>query len=102
MFINEDDIVIAGPVGGVDTFQGWHRDRESGLSTLRLDFFATCMASALGKALVTLHDANLNHALKEVDAAALATCATPEQVVETLAYVIRGEMPGRKDGLAAE
>ncbi len=59
-------------------------------------------ASALGKAVITLHDESLNHALKEVDAAALATCATPEQVVETLAYVIRGEMPGSKGSMAAE
>ena len=40
-------------------------------------------------------------ALKEVDAAALAICATPEQVVRTLAYVIRGDMPDR-ESLAAE
>ncbi len=59
-------------------------------------------AAALGKALITLHDPALNHALKEVDAAALAVCATPEQVVQTLAYVIRGELPGRKGSLAAE
>jgi hypothetical protein len=48
LFINEDDIVIAGPVGGVDNFQGWYRDRKSGLNTLRLDFFVTCLASAIG------------------------------------------------------
>ncbi|MGB1220759.1 MAG: YtoQ family protein [Alcanivoracaceae bacterium] len=50
--------------------------------------FDAGMAAALGKPLVTLHDAELNHALKEVDAAACATAATPEQVVEILAYVI--------------
>jgi YtoQ family protein len=49
-------------------------------------------AAALGKAVITLHDAALNHPLKEVDAAALAVCETPEQVVQTLAYVIRGEL----------
>ncbi len=59
-------------------------------------------AAALGKALITLHDSALNHALKEVDAAALAVCATPEQVVQTLVYVIRGDLPGRKGSLAAE
>ena len=48
LFIDDDDIVIAGPVGGVDTFQGWHRDRKSGLNTLRLDFLMTCLASAVG------------------------------------------------------
>ncbi len=59
-------------------------------------------AAALGKALVTLHDASINHALKEVDAAALAVCATPEQVVETLSYVINGTLAGRASTLAAE
>ena len=59
-------------------------------------------ASALGKAVITLHGPELDHALKEVDAAALAACRTPEQVVATLAYVIRGALPGRKDSLAAE
>ena len=35
---------------------------------------------------MTLHDADLNHALKEVDAAASAVAPTPEQVVEVLRY----------------
>ncbi len=45
-------------------------------------------AAALGKSIVTLHDADLTHALKEVDGAAQAVCQTPEQVVEILKYVI--------------
>lgn len=57
--------------------------------------FDAGMASALGKALITQHDRALDHALKEVDAAALAVCREPEQVVETLAYVIRGALPDR-------
>ena len=64
--------------------------------------FDAGVASALGKAVITLHGPELNHALKEVDAAALAVCATPEQVVQTLADVIRGALPGRKSSLAAE
>jgi YtoQ family protein len=59
-------------------------------------------AAALGTALITLHDAAHNHALKEVDAAALAVCATPEQVVETLTYVINGTLGARASSLAAE
>ena len=43
-------------------------------------------AAALGKSIITLHDEDLTHPLKEVDAAALAVCATPEQVVEILDY----------------
>jgi YtoQ family protein len=44
-------------------------------------------AVALGKSLVTLHDKSLDHALKEVDAAALATCRSVGEVVDVLAYV---------------
>jgi hypothetical protein len=42
--------------------------------------------------LVTLHDPDINHPLKEVDAASLATAETPEQVVRILKYVIDGEL----------
>jgi len=45
-------------------------------------------ASALGKPIITLHDEEHDHALKEVDAAARATARTPEQVVQILKYVI--------------
>ncbi len=51
--------------------------------------FDAGFAVALGKSIITLHDADINHALKEVDAAANAVCRTPEQVVEILRYVIR-------------
>ena len=44
--------------------------------------------AALGKPYVTLHDADIVHPLKEVDADAMAWAETPEQVVEILAYVI--------------
>lgn len=59
-------------------------------------------AAGLGKPLVTLHGPADNHALKEVDAAALAVCATPEQVVDTLAYVIDGTLSRRAGSMAAE
>jgi hypothetical protein len=36
--------------------------------------------------------------LKEVNASANVVCEDPEQVVHTLAYVIRGELPTPKDG----
>ena len=49
-------------------------------------------AAALGTPLVVLHDPELTHALKEVDAAALAVAETPEQVVRILAYVIDGTL----------
>ena len=85
--IAEADVVV---VRFGDKYRQWNAAFDAGV------------ASALDKAVITLHDASLNHALKEVDAAAQAVCATPEQVVQTLAYVIRGEMPGSRGTMAAE
>ena len=50
--------------------------------------FDAGFCAALGKPYVTLHDADLVHPLKEVDAAAMAWAETPEQVVDILNYVI--------------
>lgn len=50
-------------------------------------------AAAKGKALIVMHGADHQHALKEVDAAALAVCETPQQVVEMLTYVLKGTLP---------
>ncbi len=44
-------------------------------------------AAALNKPIITLHPAEHTHALKEVDAAALAVAETPDQVVGILSYV---------------
>ena len=52
-------------------------------------------AAALGKSLVIMHGADHQHALKEVDAAALAVVETPQQVVEILSYVLSGALPER-------
>ena len=50
-------------------------------------------AAALGKALIVQHSDQHTHALKEIDAAALAVAETPEQVVNILRYVINGQLP---------
>ena len=50
--------------------------------------FDAGFAAALGKPIITLHDAELTHALKEVDRAAVATAESPDQVVEILRYAI--------------
>ena len=50
--------------------------------------FDAGFAVACDKPLIVLHPAELQHALKEVDAAALAVANAPEQVVEILRYVI--------------
>jgi len=47
--------------------------------------------AALDKPYVTLHDKEIIHPLKEVDAAAMAWAQTPEQVVEILKYVTSAE-----------
>jgi YtoQ family protein len=43
--------------------------------------------AALGKPYITLHDDDIVHPLKEVDAAAMAWAQTPDQVVQILRYV---------------
>ena len=56
--------------------------------------FDAGFAAALGKPIITLHDEDFDHALKEVDRAALATARNAEQVVDVLGYVIEGKLPG--------
>lgn len=55
--------------------------------------FDAGMAAALGKSLIVLHGPEHQHALKEVDAAALAVAEHPEQVVQLLRYVLTGTLP---------
>jgi YtoQ family protein len=54
--------------------------------------FDAGFAAALGKPLVVLHPDEFTHALKEVDAAALAVARDPAQVVKLLTYVIDGRL----------
>lgn len=72
--IEKSDIVV---VRFGDKYRQWNAAFDAGF------------AAALGKSLITLHDAELTHALKEVDAAALAVAESPEQVVNILRYVIQ-------------
>jgi YtoQ family protein len=69
--IRRADVVV---VRFGDKYKQWNAAFEAGY------------AAALGKPLVSLHDAELTHALKEIDRAAVATAETPEQVVEILRY----------------
>lgn len=55
--------------------------------------FDAGFAAALGKSLIVLHGADHQHALKEVDAAALAVAEDPRQVVEILRYVLTSNLP---------
>ncbi|EAQ08073.1 MULTISPECIES: YtoQ family protein [Yoonia] len=53
-------------------------------------------AAAMGKSLIVMHGPDHQHALKEVDAAALAVVETPQQVVDVLTYVLHGSLPDRQ------
>ncbi|MCY4334781.1 MAG: YtoQ family protein [Litoreibacter sp.] len=50
-------------------------------------------ASALGKSLIIVHGTDHQHALKEVDAAALAVTDDPLKVADILRYVLTGSLP---------
>jgi len=71
--IEQADVVV---VRFGDQYRQWNAAFDAGY------------ASALGKSIITLHDAALTHALKEVDGASQAVCETAEQVVAVLRYVI--------------
>jgi len=71
--IDKADVVV---VRFGDKYRQWNAAFDAGY------------ASARDKPIITLHDAQLTHALKEVDAAALAVCEKPGQVVDILRYVI--------------
>jgi len=73
--LEASDIVV---VRFGDKYRQWNAAFDAGL------------AAANDIPIVTLHDTGLNHALKEVDAAASAVAETPEQVVRILRYVIEG------------
>ena len=70
--IERADVVVV-KFGG--TYKQWNAAFEAGYATAR------------GKPLITVHDPDLTHALKEVDATALATAENAEQVVDILRYV---------------
>ena len=75
--IEKSDIVV---VKFGDKYRQWNAAFDAGF------------AAALGKPMIILHDTNLTHALKEVDAAALAVAQTPDQVVRVLDYAINGNL----------
>jgi len=75
--IDRSDLVI---VRFGDKYRQWNAAFDAGY------------AAAQGKALIVLHSPELGHALKEVDAAALAVAETPEQVADLLKYAIRAEL----------
>ncbi len=77
--ITEADVVV---VRFGDKYKQWNAAFDAGY------------ASALGKSLIILQPPEHDHALKEVDAAALAVARDPAQVVDILRYVQNGTLPG--------
>ncbi|RFP87004.1 YtoQ family protein [Rhodobacteraceae bacterium 63075] len=75
----EADVVV---VRFGDKYKQWNAAFDAGV------------ASALGKSLVILQPPEHDHALKEVDAAALAVAREPGQVADILRYVLTGTLPG--------
>ncbi len=59
--------------------------------------FDAGQAAALAIPMIVIHGPDHAHALKEVDAAALAVAETAEQVVDILRYVIDGTLKGYTD-----
>ena len=76
--IEEADVVV---VRFGDKYKQWNAAFDAGY------------AAALGKSLIILHQDEHQHALKEVDAAALAVVKAPAQVVQILNYVLTGVIP---------
>ena len=72
--IEEADVVV---VRFGDKYKQWNAAFEAG------------QAVALGKPLIVQHRTEDIHALKEIDAAALAVADTIEQVSKTLEYVVK-------------
>lgn len=76
--IEQADVVV---VRFGDKYKQWNAAFDAGY------------AAALDKSLIVMHGADHQHALKEVDAAALAVVETPQQVVDILTYVLNGTLP---------
>ena len=75
--ISDADIVV---VHFGDEYKQWNAAFDAGY------------AAALGKSLIIMHGADHQHALKEVDACALAVVETPQEIVEILRYVLDGKL----------
>jgi YtoQ family protein len=76
--LSQADIVV---VRFGDRYKQWNAAFDAGY------------ASALGKSLIILQPSEHDHALKEVDAAALAVAREPQQVVDIIRYVLKGTLP---------
>ncbi|WP_292293920.1 YtoQ family protein [Marivita sp.] len=76
--IEEADVVV---VRFGEKYKQWNAAFDAGF------------AAALNKSLIILQQPEHDHALKEVDAAALAMTRTPQEVAQILRYVLTGKLP---------
>ena len=110
--IHEDSDDCGGKILGNESDKFWHDHKGASINSIRnstlikntdiliVKFgdkyrqwnaaFDAGIAKALDKPIITLHENNLNHALKEINQAAVASCRSANQVVQILSYVIKG------------
>ena len=72
-YLRKADMVI---VRFGDKYKQWNAAFDAGF------------CAAMGKPYITLHDDDIIHPLKEVDAAAMAWATSPDQVAQLLRYVV--------------
>lgn len=112
--IHEDSDDCGGKILGNESDKFWHDHKGASINSIRnstlikntdiliVKFgdkyrqwnaaFDAGIAKALDKPIITLHENNLNHALKEINQAAVASCRSVNQVVQILSYVIKGDL----------
>ncbi len=110
---NHEASDAAGDVLGEETSQFWRDHKSSKVNAIRTKTllencdlaivrfgdkykqwnaaFDAGYCSATNTPYITLHDEDLIHPLKEVDAAAMAWAKTPEHVIEILKYILTNE-----------
>ena len=108
---NHEDSDAAGDMLGAETTSFWRDHKSSKVNAIRtrtqlencdiavIRFgakykqwnaaFDAGFCAAKSKPYITFHDEDIVHALKEVDAAAMAWAQTPDQIVQILKYVTR-------------
>ena len=77
IFIKKSDIVI---IKFGEKYKQWNAAFDAGY------------AIGINKNIITLHAKDLDHALKEVDAAAKAVCRSNEEVIKILKYITKSEL----------
>ena len=77
ILIKKSDIII---IKFGDKYKQWNAAFDAGY------------AIGNNKIIITLHNKDLDHALKEIDASAKAVCRTNYEVIKTLEYITTGKL----------